>query len=236
MVVDPTAECNFKNERECSLLERRLLQILAAQDRELKITARLLHDDLGQNVVALRLGLAALKENNESPSLRIAELEMLAAETAKNIQSLTFELRPTMLEDIGLLPSITAYIDYWSIRHGITADFQPICQRLSFGKFLDANLFRILQESLTNVARHAQCNRVDIVFRMQQGSLALVVEDDGCGFDVAALSNSPNQRSGSGIEEMRARAALAQGEFSIESRMGEGTKVTIIFPYEHSEP
>ncbi len=206
-----------------------LLNIVAAQEGERKRIARDLHDTLGQNLAALGMGLNRLKEDlktNVSLLERIADLERLTSDTAQRVHYLALELRPASLDDAGLLPSIAAFVEHFAARYGIDADYQnSIHKNISLGPLIDANLYRIVQEALTNVAKHSKCSHVDVVVEGYRGQLILLVEDNGCGFDVDEILTSSNQERRLGIEGMRERAALAGGELSIESERGKGTTV-----------
>ncbi len=205
------------------------MNIVAAQEGERKRIARDLHDTLGQNLAALGMGLNRLKEDlkkNVSPLDRIADLEQLTSDMAQRVHYLAMELRPSSLDDAGLLPSIAAFVEHFAARYGIDADYQnSIGKDISLGPLIDANLYRIVQEALTNVAKHAKCSHVDVVVEGFRGQLILLVEDNGCGFDVDCLLNSSNQEKRLGIEGMRERAALAGGELSVESEIGKGTTI-----------
>ncbi|MBX9694821.1 MAG: sensor histidine kinase [Cyanobacteria bacterium] len=213
-----------------------LMNIVAAQEGERKRIARDLHDILGQNLAALGMGLSRLREEIRSDfSLfaRIADLEQLTSEMAQRVHFLTLELRPASLDDVGLFPSIAAFVDHFSAQYEIEADYQnSILQNISLGPIIDANLYRIVQEALTNVAKHSRCSRVDVVVEGYRGQLILLVEDNGCGFDVDNLLNSSKQDLRLGIEGMRERANLAGGELAIESVPGKGTTVIAKIPCE----
>ncbi len=211
-----------------------LLNIVAAQERERKRVARDLHDVLGQNLAALHVGLSKLREEltkgNFDPLL-LKDLEQLTSDMAQRVHYMALELRPSSLDDVGLFPSIAAFVDHWSARFGIAADFQnTIDENISLGALLDANLYRIVQEALTNVAKHSKSTHVDVVVEMHLGQLILLVEDNGCGFDVESALNSSNPEVRLGIEGMRERANLAGGELTIESSVGKGTTVIARVP------
>lgn len=211
-----------------------LVNIVAAQERERKRIARDLHDVLGQNLAALHVGLNKLKNElshgNFNPDL-LKELEQMTSEMAQRVHYLALELRPASLDDAGLLPSIAAFVEHWSARFGISADYQnTFRQNLSLGPLIDANLYRIVQEALTNVAKHSKCNHVDVVVEKHRGQLILLVEDDGCGFDVESAFNSAEPEFRLGIEGMKERAALAGGELTIESIKGRGTTLIAKIP------
>jgi PAS domain S-box-containing protein len=216
------------------MTERDLLKSITRQEIERKELAQILHDDLGQNIAALRMGLHLLKKDiaNGPASLeRLSELEELASETANRVHQLAFELHPASLDDIGLLPSIAAYVEYWSTRYGIAADYQDtVKQTVSLGQPIDASLYRILQEALDNAAKHSRCTHVAVVIQKHRRDLVLVIEDNGCGFDVDSTLESSSINDRSGIEEMRERARLSRGQLTIESEIGKGTTVSAKLP------
>lgn len=208
-----------------------LRRVVAAQEGERKRIARDLHDIFGQNLAALGVGLDRLRDditNGVSPFQRIAELEQLTSELAQSAHYMALELRPASLDDAGLLPSIAAFVEHFSVRYGINADYQTsICKSISLGSLVDASLYRIVQEALTNVAKHSRCSRVDVVTEGYRGQLILLVEDNGCGFDIDEILNSTNQERRLGIEGMKERASLVGGQFSIESTLEKGTTVIV---------
>ena len=178
--------------------------------------------------------LKALREEISAASFaspRIEQLEQLVSELAQKVHYLALELRPASLDDVGLLPSIAAFVEHWSARHGISADYQDAVQRnISLGQLIDANLYRIVQEALTNVAKHSQCSHVSVVAEKHHGHLILLVEDNGCGFGVDEIINGPFTDMRLGIDGMRERAGLAGGDLTIESEIGAGTTVIAKIP------
>ena len=217
-----------------SAFEQALLLIIAAQERELKRAARALHDVVGQNLIALRMGLNALPKNaagDEPSAPRQRELESMALETADNIQSLIFDLRPTVLDDLGLIAAVEDFVDNWSARHGIEANFQSASRTdLSLGKDRESCLFRIVQEALANAASHSGCDLAEVNFREQPGELWLIINDNGRGFDPVDVLEGPGQKGKLGIAEMQARAQLAGVHLTLDSETGVGTSVTIRIP------
>jgi signal transduction histidine kinase len=149
----------------------------------------------------------------------LQELQALTDRLGQEVHHLAIELRPTALDDLGLQSALANYAEEWSARSGVAIDYHstgPDSERLASA--VETTLFRIAQEALTNVLKHAGAKRVSMILHRSAERALLVVEDDGCGFDVAAV---PAGRLG--LMGMRERLALVGGTLTIESRPGKGT-------------
>ena len=212
--------------RDLQQLSARLLQI---QEDERTRLSRELHDEIGQTLTALRLAISrALLSLRTEPTAAEASLEearLLAEKTVETVRNISVLLRPSLLDDLGLEPALQWQAEDFSRRSGIRCGF--------FSDSLDENLpaahrtcvYRVVQEALTNCAKHSAATHVDIHVRQAEGELKLEVADNGKGFPMDA-----QRAAGLGILGMRERAAALGGQLSLESAPGEGTRVSIRLP------
>jgi PAS domain S-box-containing protein len=206
-------------------------RLVLAQEDERRRIARELHDQLGQQLTALRLTLETLKAQSvERTDLRvqIETLEALAHQLDQDVAFRVWELRPTALEDLGLQAALTNYVRTWSKHFGIEARLhtrQSNDERLT--SRVETVMYRLAQEALNNVAKHARANSVDVVLECGSEHVSLVIEDNGVGFDT---SNPETAGEGFGLIGMRERAALVGAALQIESAPGRGTTVIVRAP------
>ena len=211
-----------------------LRSLAAAEETERGRVSRELHDRLGQDLTALKLGLqVACKQGSCSPPVRasINKLEALADNLMRDIHRLAWELRPTALDDFGLEMALRRYADEWAALSGVPVDFhsQGVAPR-RLALELETTLYRIAREALTNVFRHAHASRVSVLLERRPDHVSLIVEDNGQGFDGAATIKQPATLGKLGLLGMRERAMLARGSVVIESNPGVGTTVFARLP------
>jgi signal transduction histidine kinase len=222
--------------REAAEADRReLLQRLGtAQEDERRRIARDLHDQMGQLLTALGLGLKALEDASTDPSParpHLVRLRELTDVIGREVHHLALELRPTALDDLGLQSALANYAEVWSERSGIEIDFQAT--GLDTGRLpepAETALYRVILEALTNVLRHAGARRVSLVLQRFPGQAVAVVEDDGVGFDADSVTASAGDGGRLGLLGMRERVALVGGTLTVESATGRGTTVIARIP------
>ena len=203
-----------------------LSRLVFAQEDERRRIAREMHDQFGEQLTALSRGIDALKDAaNESPHIAalVEALGKIARQIDRDVDQLVWELRPTALDDLGLRAALANYVQDWSRRVDIPAELHTsglLDERLA--SEAETTLYRIAQEALTNVAKHARAKRVDVILERQADSVLLIVEDDGVGFDPDAEGASGG---GFGLLGMQERAALVGASVEIESTAGKGTTV-----------
>ncbi len=216
-------------------LRRRLA---AAEEAERQRLARELHDQLGQELTALRLGLddaarlAAGHVPPDAPLLgSLARLGAVTQRMTADVRALALELRPPELDDVGLESALETYVGEWGARAGVAAEVAVTGLR---GRPLPPDvasaLYRIAQEALTNVAKHARATQVNVVVEQPDGEVRLIVEDDGRGFDPEATDARVRRERRLGLAGMRERAALFGGTVAVESSPGGGTTVYARLP------
>jgi signal transduction histidine kinase len=220
-------------QRREQMLKRLLERVVAAQEEERKRIARELHDETGQSLTALVTGLSALENVVVSdPKLaekRLKQLLEFGVQAMDEIDRLIADLRPTLLDDLGLVAALRWLVESNKDR------LPPVQLELSLGKTrlprqLEVELFRIAQESLKNIMRHAHAKQVRLSLKAGQQRVQLFVEDDGAGFDPQAAMDPLSPRPAWGLLGMRERAEGLGGAMSIESRPGAGTRISLNIP------
>jgi signal transduction histidine kinase len=216
-------EVRIKSDRLQQLLRR----ALAAQEAERKRLARELHDETGQALTSLMLQLKALQDESDLDVIRdrLNGLRYLTSRTVEEVRRLSIDLRPAALDDLGLVPAIRAYLDDWTQHSGIELQFisQKAVGRLPSD--LEIILYRLVQEGVTNIARHSQARTARIVLDHIGRSVLLTMADDGIGID---LANHPGD--GLGLAGMRERVEMAGGHWQIISAPSAGTRILIDLP------
>lgn len=217
-------------EEERSELLRRLV---SAQEEERRRLALELHDQLGQDVTALLLGLKAVQEQGEpsAPSERLPALMRLADELGRKVHRIAWELRPSALDDLGLPVMLRNYLEEWAGRCNLCVDFHSNgldTERLP--PQTEIAIYRIIQEALTNVVKHAGARHVSVLLERRPVRALVIVEDDGRGFDTEAVLRAANTERRMGLIGMHERARLVGGELEIESVPGAGTTIYVRIP------
>lgn len=207
-------------EQELLALSRRLLEMQEAERRHI---ARELHDDFGQILTALKLGLQGEASTRESLALVDSAME--------RVRDLSLALRPSILDDLGLPAALRWLLARQSQQAGFEARLNVGSLRERLPPLLETACFRVVQEAVTNVARHAGAHRVDVELQAGRNSLQIRVHDDGRGFDVARARQRASAGASVGLLSMQERVSLAGGNLVIESARGRGTDVVATFPH-----
>jgi PAS domain S-box-containing protein len=211
-------------EERLAALSRRLLEV---QEEERRNIALELHDEIGQSLNALKLFLDRLTRSTEGQlQSALSESSGLTGEILDRVRQFSLELRPKMLDDLGLLSTLVWYVHHYTDRTGIKVDFKRTGLDREFDRELSSNVYRIVQEALTNIARHAGTDKVKVWIRIRKELLTMKIEDRGAGFDLATLPAS----SSSGLEGMRERARLLGGLLTIDTSPGHGTRLLLEVP------
>src|ERR1700741_3697815 len=223
-------------ERQLAKLAHRQLRLrlVTVQEEQRHRIARELHDQMGKSIAALMLGLKSLAHfdaTKEQGRLQFHQLQNIANDLARDVHSLALDLRPTALDDLGLEVALCNYVEAWSSRWQIPSDFHSngvTHQRLALP--LETPIYRIAQEALTNVARHASAQTVSLILERVDDRIGVIIEDDGCGFDVETVMKNPAKDQRLGLLGMEERVALVGGSLTIESTRGTGTSVYVRIP------
>jgi two-component system, NarL family, sensor histidine kinase UhpB len=205
-----------------------LTRLVFAQEDERRRISREMHDRFGEQLTALARRVAMLKEScAASPELQtsVEAIESVSQELDRAVDHLVWELRPTALDDLGLRAALANYLQDWSKRVNISAELHAVGlldDRLPSDA--ESALYRIAQEALTNIAKHARASNVDVILERRGDHVLLIVEDDGIGFDAADVES---ERQGFGLSGMHERAALVGATLEIESATGKGTTILV---------
>jgi signal transduction histidine kinase len=220
------AERRAAEERVRELLGR---QVQAVEDERSRIS-RELHDTLGQHLAALALALKATAEHAGGPVHDHVKRAQASLDLMENeLDRLSYELRPLALDDLGLAEALRSHAAQWSDETGIKVDVHTHGLRTSrLPAVVETTVYRIVQEGLTNVRKHAQATRVGLIVERRKDQLRVVLEDDGVGFDAANVTPDKGRRLG--LRGMSERARLVGGELEIESVGGRGTTVYLAVP------
>jgi PAS domain S-box-containing protein len=228
-LADSNAELVRQMEERARAEEERLMllrRLFTIQEDERGRIARDIHDQLGQRVTALRLRTASIRElcaDDAALTERIDLLQQVAEQLDSEVSFVSWELRPSILDDLNFADALQNYVAEWS-RHsaGVTEN--------SIGRESEINLYRIAQEALNNIAKHAGASHINILLEHRGGTLSLIIEDDGVGMSAPETGASHDLRHGFGLVGMRERALLIGGTLHIESEPGKGTSVFVRVP------
>lgn len=220
--------------QEKEKLQKELLKkLVTAQEEERRRISRELHDEFGQEMTSMLVRLQVLEkmDRDERAGEVIEGLKHSVSQLLGSIHDLALELRPTALDDLGLVPALSQYAKTCPANLGITVDFEEVGiggQRLP--REIETTLYRTIQESLTNVARHARVKKASVLLRRNERSIIAIIEDNGVGFDKDDINGGQAKRRRLGLYGMEERVALIGGAFTIESRPGSGTTIHIEIP------
>lgn len=203
------------------------------QEEERKRIARELHDQTSQRLTSILMTLGALGEAESMAEVRAhtEDLRAMAAQTLEEVHDLALELRPSLLDDLGLLAALQHLLGEFRDRARIPVDIQVLgLDNTRLPSRVETALYRVAQEALTNVARHSKASNVGVLLENRNTSVILIVEDDGVGFDVPQVMGAHVQEGNLGLYGMRERAFLLGGTLTIESAPEEGTSIFVEIP------
>lgn len=237
--VEANVQSNAQQERLVRALQEKeelrsifLNKIITIQEEERKRISRELHDETSQSLTSIIVGLRMLAEQIQSSEdkEKILEIRDLAVTTLEAVHHIAIELRPVLLDDLGLVAAAKKYIENYVKQYKIPVyiDFSNL-SRERFSPEIEITLYRILQEALTNIVKHAQATEVWVSLNKTQDKLMLVVHDNGVGFDTKMVKNR-HRRTCLGIYGMGERVALVEGNFNITSAVGQGTQLFVEIP------
>ena len=209
-------------------LSELLRTTVVRQEAERQRIARELHDILGQYLAAISLKLEIFGQSApllSPPKAWLEELRGLTATVGEEVNRIAWELRPAALDDIGIEAAIQHFVDEWALRSGLRFDLHLALKQRRLPAEIETTLYRVLQEAITNVVKHAGASTVGVILKASAAGVVMVVEDDGNGFELEALNSSSSPRLG--LLGMRERLAAVQGSLEIETRPGEGTTLII---------
>jgi PAS domain S-box-containing protein len=223
-------ERELRRSRErLGLLSRRLIE---AQEEERQRIARELHDEIGQALTALKINLLAAPQSGDASELasRIADSMAIVERTMKQVRDMSLALRPSLLDDLGLVPALRWYAATQAQRAGFQVLFEAQPEAIQLPPEVAIACYRVVQEALNNVARHARARNVRVALALREGELRLHVQDDGAGFDVEVARASAGRSGSLGLLSMTERTRLLGGRLRLESVPGQGTQIHAFFP------
>ena len=238
--IDGTATRNFGlqwflqdvTERRQAIVARAelLRRLVTAQEDERRRVARELHDSVGQLLSALTLAVKSVRDADPltPPTLtRLDVVQRVADELGRTMHDLAVRLRPTALDDFGLKVALQSFVNAWSEQTGIDAHFQSLgLETTRFAPEIETALYRVVQEALTNITKHAHAKLVSVVVERRDGDAIVVVEDDGAGFDPDAVAATGRL----GLLGMQERVTLVGGQLQIEAAPQAGTLIRACVP------
>jgi signal transduction histidine kinase len=214
-------------------------QVLSAQEDERKKISRELHDVVAQTLTGINIRLATLKKeaalNKSGLDRSIARTQRLVEESVNIVHRFALELRPAVLDDLGLIPALHSFMKNFAAHNGVRTHLTAFAAVEQVDTARRTVLFRVAQEALTNVARHAQASRVDVSIEKLPGAVCMKIKDDGKSFQVdRVLHGNGNKRLG--LLGMRERLEMVGGNFRVESATGQGTTITAHIPIGQPAP
>lgn len=217
----------YINNLQLQTLSARLVE---AQETERRHIARELHDEVGQTLTALSLMLtmeARQAQEAGNPNATLGEAQVLVSDLMRRIRQISLDLRPSMLDDLGLIPTLIWFFNRYEQQTQIRVTFSHSDADQRFGTAIETTVYRIIQEALTNIARHARVSQASVSLWVTGTTLFAQIEDSGVGFDSEAVTQAAKT---GGILSLRERAQIVSGTCSIESSVGEGTIISLSIP------
>jgi PAS domain S-box-containing protein len=234
LALDITERCKAEDALQNYAARLRILsqQLINIQEAERCRIARELHDQIGQTLTAVKLGMqTALRSTKESMvAARLDDSIRMAAQVLEQVRGLSLDLRPPLLDELGLVAALDSHIKTHASRSGLTAKFDADRLPADLSPEIAMACFRVTQEALTNIMRHSRARCVTVELRLQDGVLRLQVTDDGTGFDTEAARRYALKGKSIGLLSMSERATLTGGQCEIVSAPGNGTSVRATFP------
>lgn len=232
LAIDVTEKVKAEEALEKSNQDIRRLAKHLEEVREEERTgiAREIHDELGQQLTVLKMDISWLSKKMEKQDVKVEERfrEMIQVidDTVKTVRRISSELRPSVLDNLGIIAAIEWQSGEFENRTGIKTNFNTDSTQLELPVKTANAVFRIFQESLTNIARHAGATKVDVLLNLQDNKLFLTIRDNGKGFDMEKIA----EKKTLGILGMKERTLLINGEYNIKSKPGAGTTITLVIP------
>ena len=221
-------------EEHIRILTQELMNI---QEKERKRISCDLHDDVAQNLATLMIGCETFFDGNEEVSLELKNKMKLFSSVLKQsltfVRDLSYELRPPGLDQLGLIKTLARYCDDFSEKHGMRVDFFPVGMgAITFDPDTEINIYRLIQEALNNVRKHAEADYVVVKFVASVPDIILRIQDNGKGFNVDSRLSAAMAERRMGLHSMNQRVAFLNGKIRINSRVGEGTTIIVGIPGE----
>ncbi len=219
-------EVKYKEELRLQLLER----VITAQEEERKRISRELHDETSQSITSIIVGLTLFEEYPITVEMKqkLIELKEVTQRTLDEIHYISWSLRPSVLDDLGLLPAIKKYVIEYMKKYPLDVDIQVIgFDKVRLSPLHEVTIYRVIQEALTNAARHSKAENISIILKHVNGVVSVIIEDDGVGFDVQNILKGKLTKDHLGLKGMQERIKSIGGQLIIESVKEIGTTVYV---------
>jgi PAS domain S-box-containing protein len=208
--------------------------VISTQEEERRRIARGLHDEISQALTSLAVNLEAVADalplDTDEVKARLKKVQSIAIGTLDEIHKVIWELRPTLLDDLGLIPAVESYVETHLAAAGVRTHFETAGSERRMPTRVETAIFRIIQEALTNIVRHADAESASISIEFEDNSILVHIEDDGKGFDLEDAMRATREGRGLGLLSMKERAQLLGGSLNIKSKLGQGTQIDLEIP------
>jgi len=221
-----------KDRKNLKRLSKKLINI---QEEERRKISETIHDDIGQNITAIKINISVIEEAIKSHALhkvkeRLLETKSQLEQVFEQLRKLNIDLRLPLLRDLGLLPALHAYVNRYKKRENIDIDFEVINFKKRLYKEMEIVIFRIVQETFTNISKHARADNIYLRLENKKSKVCVLIKDNGKGFSTKNVSDSEELGNGLGLIEMRERIETIGGNLDIKSSLGKGTQLLIEIP------
>ena len=211
-----------------------VVRVIEAQENERQRLARQIHDGPAQSLTNLILQAEICERlfdaDPDQARVELGNLKTAVNATFQKIRDFIVTLRPMMLDDLGLVPTLKQYAQAFEEKTKLSTSFTVMGRESRLPSYTEVTVFRVIQELLTNVNKHAHASHAQVTVDFQDHQLVATVEDDGSGFDLSEVQSTSQQRQGLGLPTLQERAEMLGGTLQIESRIGRGTKVRLELP------
>lgn len=211
-----------------------IVRIIEAQETERQRLARQMHDGPAQSLTNLILQAEVCERlfdhDPAQAKMELGTLKTAVSATFQKTRDFILTLRPMMLDDLGLVPTLKQYVQDFEEKSKLSVNFSVLGHETRLPAHAEVTVFRMIQELLTNVQKHAHATHVQAILDFQDAAIVASVEDDGSGFDVNELKSATPQRKGLGLGTLQERAEMLGGKMQLDSRIGRGTRVRIEIP------
>ncbi len=208
-------------------------EVIRAQEAERKRISRELHDEVGQALTAISINLELIRQDSvamKNLKQRIHDCKNLVEKTIEDLHRVTYELRPAMLDDLGLLPAFRSHAKNYEKRTGITIHIDGPEEIEQLDSEIKTVIYRVFQEGLNNVVKHAQANRVKIHIEMNRGKVIFSISDNGKGFNTRSLLRKKPEERGLGLQGISERVRIVGGHLHLKSKPRQGTILQVDIP------
>jgi PAS domain S-box-containing protein len=209
-------------------------QLIEAQERERKRISLELHDEMGQALASIGINLGTIDKNlpSDCPPIikdKLAEIDFMIEQTSERVRKLSLHLRPPILDDLGLIPTLRWLLSGLESSIKVEFDYNQIDDKDRLSQEIETVIYRVVQEATTNILKHAEAKEVVVNLNIEEG-ISLIVKDDGKGFDAKDQKVTDDLKAGIGILGMNERVEILGGKFDIQSRKGYGTRISVEIP------